>query len=234
MACTPVILSVGGIPITPAGLGTQQAAMLRVDSCRDRSNIFARRKTVSHPISSRLVWLALLVLALGALPRGSAAQPPETSRPWTPVQLALWDPIQVFGEGWSVAGLRLSLISGANHDVTGLDLLGIASLTRGDQTGLQIGLYEEVEGDLAGWQLAAFAADVDGRARGLQTAALYNHAGEGTGVQLSGALNRTERMRGLQISLVNWTEDLEGVQIGLVNIHRNGWIPFLPVFNFGF
>ena len=189
---------------------------------------------MSHPISSRLVWLALVALALGSLPRASAAQPPETSRPWTPVQLALWNPIQVFGEGRSVAGLRLSLISGANQDVTGLDLLGIASLTRGDQTGLQIGLYEEVGGDLAGWQLAGFAADVDGRARGLQTAAIYNHAGEGTGVQLAAALNRTERMRGLQIALVNWTDDLDGVQIGLININRNGWIPFLPLFNFGF
>ena len=28
LASTPVILAVGGIPITPAGLGTQQAAML--------------------------------------------------------------------------------------------------------------------------------------------------------------------------------------------------------------
>jgi hypothetical protein len=189
---------------------------------------------VSHPISSPLVWLALVALALGALPRASAAQPPETSRPWTPVQLALWNPIQVFGEGTSVTGLRLTGISGANRDVTGLDLLGLASRTRGDQTGLQLALYDEVGGDLTGWQIGAFATDVDGRARGLQSAALYNHAGEGVGVQLAGGLNRTERMRGLQIALVNWTDDLDGVQIGLVNINRNGWIPFLPVLNFGF
>ena len=68
----------------------------------------------------------------------------------------------------------------------------------------------------------------------LQTAAIYNHAGEATGLQLAAALNRTERMRGLQIALVNWTDDLDGVQIGLININRNGWIPFLPLFNFGF
>lgn len=189
---------------------------------------------MSHPISSSLVRLALVIFAIGALPRASAAEPADASRSSAPVQLAVWSPVQVFGEGVSVTGLRLSLISGSNQDVTGLDLLGIASLTRGDQKGLQLGLYDEVGGDLTGWQLGVFAANVDGRARGLQSAAVYNHAGEGKGVQLSAGLNRAERMRGLQISLVNWTDDLEGVQLGLINIHRNGWLPFLPLFNFGF
>ena len=185
-------------------------------------------------IPSPLVWLALVALALGALPRASAAQPPEASRSWTPVQLAFWNPLQVFGERSSVTGLRLSVISGANHDVTGLDLLGIACLTRGDQIGLQLGLYDEVGGDLSGWQIGGFANEVDGRARGLQSAAIYNRAGRGIGVQLSAALNRTEHMRGLQISLVNWTDELEGVQIGLVNVNRKGWLPFFPIFNVGF
>ena len=128
----------------------------------------------------------------------------------------------------------LSLIVGASQDVTGLDLLGLASLTRGDQTGLQLALYDEVGGDLTGWQIGGLAAEVDGRARGLQTAALYNSAGEGTGIQIAGGLNRTKHMRGLQISLVNWTDELDGVQIGLINIHRKGWIPFFPLLNFGF
>jgi hypothetical protein len=185
-------------------------------------------------ISSPLVWLALVALALGALPRPSAAQATETPKASTPVQFALWNPIQVFGEGVSVTGLRLSLISGANRDVTGLDLAGVASLTRGDQTGLQVGLYDGVDGDMTGWQVGGFANDVDGRARGFQSASIYNRAGEGVGVQFAGILNRTERMRGLQISLVNWTDELDGVQIGLININRKGPIPFLPLFNFGF
>ena len=58
--------------------------------------------------------------------------------------------------------------------------------------------------------------------------------GDGIGFQFSALLNRAKRMRGLQISLVNWTDDLDGFQIGLININRNGRIPFLPLFNFGF
>ena len=152
----------------------------------------------------------------------------------TPVQLALWHPIQIFGEGVSVTGLRFSLISGANRDVKGLDLSGIVALTRGNQIGHQVSLYNGVDGDMSGWQVGVLANDVDGGVRGLQTAGAYNRAGEAVGFQLAAALNRTKRMRGLQISLVNWTDELDGVQIGLLNINRNGPIPFLPLFNFGF
>ena len=189
---------------------------------------------MSHPLPLRLVWLALFAMALVALPQVSGAQTLEESRTVTPVQLAVWDPIQLFGESASVTGLRLNLISAANHDVTGLDVLGLASLTRGDQKGLQLALYDEVMGDLAGWQIGAFAADVDGRARGLQTSAIFNHAGDGAGVQLTGIMNRAERMRGLQIGLINRAEELRGVQIGLININRDGWIPFLPILNLQF
>jgi hypothetical protein len=189
---------------------------------------------VSHPIPSTLVWLSLFTLTLGGLPQASGAQPPETPSSSTPVQLALWNPIQVFDEGVSVSGLRLILISGVSQDITGLDLFGIASLTRGDQTGLQLGFYDHVGGNLTGWQVGVLATDVEDRARGFQSAGIANRAGQGSGVQFAGILNRTERMRGLQISLVNWTDELEGVQLGLININRKGPIPFLPLFNFGF
>lgn len=189
---------------------------------------------MSHPIPSTLFWLTLATVALGALPQASGAQPPETPNSSTPVQLALWHPIQVFQESASVTGLRLVLISGVNQDITGLDLQGIASLTRGNQTGLQLGFYDQVGGDLTGWQLGIFANEVDGRARGFQSAAISNQAGEGRGVQFAAILNRTKHMRGLQISLVNWTDELEGVQLGLINVNRKSPIPFLPLLNFGF
>jgi hypothetical protein len=193
-----------------------------------------RRNFVSYSIASQLVWPVVFVLALLAPPRAALAESHDASESVAPVQLSFWGPLQVYDESSSVSGVRLALLSGTNQDVTGLDLLGIASLTRGDQKGLQIGLYNEVNGDLAGWQLGGFAGEVDGRARGLQTAAVYNRAGDAVGTQFAVGMNRTESMRGLQISLVNWTDDLEGVQIGLINIHRNGWLPFLPFFNFGF
>jgi hypothetical protein len=189
---------------------------------------------VSHPIPVTLVRLSLFTFALCLLSQASSAQAPETPSSTTPVQFALWHPIQVFGEDVSVTGLRLVLISGVNQDVTGLDLLGLASLTRGNQTGLQLGLYDHVGGDLTGWQVGVFANDVNGRARGFQGAGLANRADHGIGFQFAALLNKTKRMRGLQISLVNWTEELEGAQLGLININRKGPIPFLPIFNFGF
>jgi hypothetical protein len=194
----------------------------------------ARRKPVPRTIPSPFVWLALSILALVALPRVSAAQAAGESPATTPVQFALWHPIQVFGEGVSVAGLRLSVISGANRDVVGLDLSGIVALTRGNQVGQQVSLYNGVDGDVTGWQVGVLANDVDGRVRGLQTAVAYNQAGDGIGVQLAVGLNRTKHTRGLQVSLVNWTDQLDGAQIGLINVNRGGPIPFLPFFNVGF
>jgi hypothetical protein len=189
---------------------------------------------VAHLIWSALVRLVLTILVLCTLPQASGAQPPETPTPSTPVQLALWNPIQVFHERTSVTGLRLILISGVNKDVIGLDLLGIASLTRGDQIGAQLGFYDHVGGNLTGWQLGIFANDVEGRVRGFQSAAISNQATEGNGFQLAALLNRTKHMRGLQVSLVNWTDELDGVQLGLINVNRKGPVPFLPFLNFGF
>ena len=189
---------------------------------------------MSHLTPATLVRLSLFTLALGLLPQASNAEPPESPRSSTPVQFAFWHPLQVFDENVSVTGLRLVLFSGVNQDVTGLDVLGLASLTRGNQKGFQAGFYDHVGGNLTGWQLAVLANDVSGRTRGVQIAGFANWTGEGNGVQAATLVNKARRMRGLQISLVNWTDELQGAQIGLVNINRKGPIPFLPIFNFGF
>ena len=74
----------------------------------------------------------------------------------------------------------------------------------------------------------------DGDVVGGQLAGLAARAGSFTGAQVSAAMNTAERATGLQLSLVNVADDLEGVQLGLVNVNRNGRIPVLPLFNFGF
>ncbi|NNF06228.1 MAG: hypothetical protein HKN21_05670, partial [Candidatus Eisenbacteria bacterium] len=60
--------------------------------------------------------LCSLVFAAAAFASSTAQA--ETN----PVNLALFNPIQIFGEDTSVEGVRVNLIYGKNRDVTGLDL----------------------------------------------------------------------------------------------------------------
>ncbi|HQO41156.1 MAG TPA: hypothetical protein PK986_11850, partial [Spirochaetota bacterium] len=41
---------------------------------------------------------------------------------WTPLQLALFNPVQIFDEKCNVYGLRLNLIYGVNSDLYGIDI----------------------------------------------------------------------------------------------------------------
>src|SRR5229473_676417 len=68
-----------------------------------------------------------------------------------PVQLALFNPVQIVSEKESVSGLRLSLIYGANENVTGLDW-GLVTKTSGMFKGIQWGGVGMVEKDFEGWQ----------------------------------------------------------------------------------
>lgn len=53
---------------------------------------------------------------------------------WTPIQAAVWDPIQLFPERFDVYGLRCNLVYGSNQEVTGLDA-GLINGTIGRQVG---------------------------------------------------------------------------------------------------
>jgi hypothetical protein len=122
----------------------------------------------------------------------------------SPIQISLFNPVQIVPETKSVKGVRLNLIYGKNADVTGLDY-GLVNQTTGNEGALQIGLV-----NLA-----------------------YNSTEDGHGVQW-GWVNRSRNMRGLQVGLVNFTETMHGVQVGVANIIQKGKIPFLPIVNWSF
>ena len=172
-----------------------------------------------------------LVLALAALPCVGHALEPEEA-PATPLQVGVVEDVPL-PPASRVRGVRLNLLSGRTEDVAGVDLLGLASRTRGDETGFQTALYSEVGGHLRGVQLSLLASETDGRADGIQLSLASNHATDLRGAQIALFVNGARRARGLQLGLVNWADDLDGVQIGLVNVQRQGWIPFLPFFNLG-
>ena len=141
-----------------------------------------------------------------------------TSAQDKPIQLSLFNPIQIFPESSSISGLRFNLIYGKNVNVTGLDL-GLVNQTTGKQTGVQWGAVNLNDGGFKGWQ-SGFVNITKGSSLGLQTAAVIYHLGH---------------FNGLQFSIVNYAATLKGMQIGLINIiGKGGFLPVFPIFNFDF
>ena len=59
-----------------------------------------------------------------------------------PIQLALVNPIQIFDEQTSIAGLRFSLLYGKNTSVSGVDLGFVNFTTSGTSQGIELGFDE--------------------------------------------------------------------------------------------
>lgn len=106
----------------------------------------------------------------------------------SPVSLNLFDNVQLPGDNSSsIKGVRFNVFYGVNQNVTGVDfgLLIPLNIVKGDMTGAQWGLYNQVDGNLKGVQFA-----------------VVNNSGNVTGVQW-GLVNLAESLKGLQIGLVN-------------------------------
>lgn len=146
---------------------------------------------------------------------------------WTPFQLSLVKPVQLFPEETKVEGLRLNLIYGVNKEMTGLDL-GIVNEVTGTTKGVQAAyiLGGNISRDLDGAQIVWGFGGVNvtgGVANGLQIAGVsggVNWAEEFNGVQLSGifgGINKAANLRGLQVALaaggINKASDMSGMQI---------------------
>ncbi len=144
-----------------------------------------------------------------------------------PVQLALFNPAQLFREDVAVQGVRLSLIYGKNTDVSGLDW-GLVSHTTGNSVAWQTGGLGLVEGNFQGLQ-SNWINITRGKCEGVQWG-VFNQAGSGHGLAL-GFVNVAKDMRGVQVGFVNITETMHGLQIGLANIIEKGDHPFLPIVN---
>ena len=136
-----------------------------------------------------------------------------------PVQLALFNPVQLFNETTSVTGLRINLIYGKNTAVKGLDWGFVNHTTSGVSKGVQFGFVGLADADFTGWQ-DNFANITKGSFEGFQW----------------GVVNYAGTMNGFQLGLVNYAENMtKGLQIGLVNIIKHGGqFPFFPIVNWAF
>ena len=166
----------------------------------------------------------------------------------TPVQLALFAPIQIAPVDSDVYGLKLSLPYGVNRTLYGLDV-GLCNI---DQTvyGIDIGGWTMVKERQYGIQIGGlFASRGNSKSKsyGLNIAGLVNLSqGSGYGISIGGLANyaadaitglqlacwtSAKKMTGLQLGVVNFAGDLTGVQLGLVNICPKGYLPFMLIIN---
>jgi hypothetical protein len=157
---------------------------------------------------------------------------------WTPVQVALWTPAQIFSENTDVYGFRLNFLYGKNQNVSGIDFGGYNAVVA-DQNGVQFGLFNfsgNAQGvdvglmnytkELAGIQIGAInysEADV----RGLQTGIILNNSGPVRGIQaLAGIVgNIATDVVGCQLNLAipifsfNYAESVDGVQVSALGFN---------------
>jgi hypothetical protein len=156
-----------------------------------------------------IVLIALLLLV---------ALAPTAQAQSKPVQLALVNPIQIFPENTSIAGVRLSLIYGKNTSVSGIDWGLVNHTTSGTSLGWHASLVGMNGGNFVGLQ-QSFVGLVDGNAEGVQMG-FYNHAGH---------------MSGVQFGFINHAGTMKGLQIGLINIIKSGGqFPVFPIVNWSF
>lgn len=135
-----------------------------------------------------------------------------------PINVALFNPIQVFPESNSIEGLRINFIYGKNVAMTGLDWGLVNHVGTGEFKGIQWGFINICDGNATGWQSGLL--NLDNRdVKGFQW----------------GWFNKGNHVNGFQLGLVNMAESMYGLQIGLVNfIKTGGQFPVFPIINWSF
>ncbi len=155
--------------------------------------------------------LGILIFTILVLPSISSAQT-------QPVNVALFDPVQIFPDNTSIVGLRINLIYGKNVSMVGLDWGLVNAVGTGGLTGLQWGFVNICDGNAMGFE------------GGFVNLARKNFEGFQYGLFNSG-----DQVSGFQLGLVNYAETMKGLQIGLVNIIKTGGqFPVFPIVNWSF
>lgn len=172
---------------------------------------------------AQTVLLAVMVVA--------ALSPAAFAQESKPINLALWDPVQIFKNDVAIHGVRLN-IYGVNSELKGVDI-GIANWITGETKGIQFGLVNMTKGNFTGWQSGAISL-TEGHMTGIQSGYVFNRNASGKGLQLA-AVTMSDNFVGLQFGIVNYAVQYHGIQLGLLNIIKEGgMLPFFPIFNFSF
>ena len=167
-----------------------------------------------------LVAVVLLADANAAL--AQEAPPADTSgwdRAVSPLQLALYEPIQVFSPATRVRGMRFNLVYGEQGSVWGIDS-GLTNKTTADMIGMQHGLVNWNH-DVTGFQTGALNWGT-GNFVGSQIGAINLTEDDEESLQVGMRVNvifgYTPRLWGLDAGLLNMTSlEMRGIQTGLMN-----------------
>jgi len=164
-----------------------------------------------HP-TMKTIGFVLIAASLTLMVGGSAFAQTK------PVQLALVNPIQIFDERTSIAGVRISLLYGKNASVSGLDWGLVNHTTSGTSQGVELG----------------FVAINDANFVGLRWNFVDVSKGNVEGAQL-GFYNSGGYVNGVQIGFINNAASMKGLQLGLINIiQKGGQFPVFPIVNWSF
>jgi len=168
-----------------------------------------------------LAAMAVSLIATGAFAEGGK-----------PINLALWDGVQIVSNDQSVEGFRLGIYA-RNMSMTGLDL-GIFERSDGDFKGLQFAAVGMTQGAATGWVIdivSIVGGEFTGLQGGLGFNAIYNGAGSTNGVQFGWVNNCKGHMNFLQLGVVNIADNANGLQIGLFNMIKSkekfSWLPIV-------
>ncbi len=128
---------------------------------------------------------------------------------WSPFQLSIFSPLQIFSQETSIYGLRLNFLYGRNDRIYGLDF-GFFNHTS-ETKGISVGAFNKIENGAAGLQIG-----------------LYNDVMEDFyGLQIGVGQYNRKFFYGFSMAAIAITgEDVNGMQIGfLLNSGKNFLLP---------
>lgn len=151
---------------------------------------------------------------------------------WTPIQIALFNPVQIASETRDVYGLRFNIIYGYNRDIYGIDTgmvnkaenvyglqIGvIRNIVKGSMTGIQFSIVNDIDYNMNFMQIGLIDSNVKGNVNGFQTSLRSNTVGgDMTGIQTSIKENIVDgTVTGMQTSIFNMDRgNCYGLQIGI-------------------
>jgi len=122
---------------------------------------------------------------------------------------------------------------------TSMRLAGVSNLGIGDFfAGADVaGLFNYAKKDMDGLQTSSIMNFVGGQLCGLQISVLGNYAQDAKGVQVSCANNKTSKLQGMQVGMLNLADTVNGVQFGIINIAdtvHGASIGLLPIVHNGY
>lgn len=153
----------------------------------------------------------------------------QKSQPIIPLQLSLFENVQMVSKEKNITGLKVNFIYGYNYGIYGIDL-GLISKSK-KVNALQLNAMNIVEVEGVGLSLGVFnlAQSYSGMQCGV-----FNLCGKDfTGWQF-GFFNYAPTCTGLQLGFINNCSSMRGIQIGLINIIQENGVPFVPIMNMNF